>query len=1466
MSLNSWGDFMAQQEQDGATNFLFRVREEIIRYERSGSTYVRPDKSGSAEAPRVLPVVEFNPLEIGSEDDLIYDAEHDVYRHKDAAIYYKKTEDGFVLKEGQLFVVLSEGSRTVPWEINNEGEIIRHYQRPIVDRAAVALVLAQNRHREASSSIVLPGFPLRGEAISMCIDAQAGIVEYQEIRYRHLLEDETSTFDTDDAVQAMYKNKGEQITSEINAYQSIVPSEALFAHFRETLIKHLEEKRSNNTLTEDEITVLNVLNNPEIDTFYEFAVATGQIEEIPTPQLLPSERGSAVASEYVKQLRDLQIAKVNTGFAMHYYMDQQGAAGLPSLNLSGYQANSAYEDIVNRRNRPGSSDDDFYKRWHNSNQKRMGEADAMLYIFSCIHRSPRWQDIAYFQEGLIPLSEYERRQSWQELHPNGNLPMYYGAPLDDYVSRRAALLPKNEREAAAQLPMGVRKYYYSHSFLEQSINAINTYRTAMRPAEGENAQTGRIPLYRMGSNSGNVHVNQIGLSNYYVSDENNIDNLLMGGAASAHRVDMDSSITVGSVDFATFVAATRIRTVGAIMTLGVGGFPGFIIGAAVGYAAHCTYSYVMNLVEEGKIQDAIGIVDETINDVNAQRIALSTRMEVLANCPEKDKALQYVCDELAKKRTRTKEEEALYQYLLAEIQDPTTEFSAASFDASSISNVSINGDVSDKQLLHQFEEKVREQAAAFDALAKVHGEASVYAYCLNTYYASQRARETDRTPYTTARDNAINNQATNRQASMTGAPSIHVTNSAHGEIPVSLTDVVQDPNSVQNAQELNSDVVLDRVRLRVGEYTYNPDTDRKVWVATDILKYENVRYEANQEVLREGYRARYTREAMRSLTKVWEGDPFRHDSGLIADQAGASKNVVLPHSVDGYGNAMFHTYSFATVRRVEISNIEKAYVRNNKDLTSDQWRLYHLLTARTIKKSANGYPSADDIQKYNNAVKKLQELAGVTDPNADPYYIERLRLERVALLKTVDVQDPSNPKFPDEVSKARYEALEAALKEYDDVTVLENTSYAKYQRAINPNNNMGGITVQAEVQEVVREMDSTGDVANYYARPNAVAWNQIRGDVQSMGEEAYDFLSSVQVYMLSEGATLKAPRVSRELVALFPSRAERKSRVSPDSEAALYLREEFQAEKNICDDILHIFETSMERSPELKAIATQKGWLGADGKLDLNKIYQDPQPQNQDIMHAADVAEKRCCYLLRAIESERLLNDQVNALMNMKDVDLYASLGVSEVSAVWPCFFDQEDRALECKKTVYQKLFDKLLQEADNNKDPVSLLSALHLYTEYGDAFDERKESNLKALQENFVSFINKSGFETYFANDNVRDDRKKAIFQKTFDTLLKWAEESNNPDLLLAAHQLYTLYGDSYSKDSEKENNLTKLQEQAEKLGVTLPVIETHRSEANSTTDGVAATLNENSEQNITTIQGSDGVAVSYQDTRGRA
>lgn len=321
-------------------------------------------------------------------------------------------------------------------------------------------------------------------------------------------------------------------------------------------------------------------------------------------------------------------------------------------------------------------------------------------------------------------------------------------------------------------------------------------------------------------------------------------------------------------------------------------------------------------------------------------------------------------------------------------------------------------------------------------------------------------------------------------------------------------------------------------------------------------------------------------EVMRSLTCFWEGDKSIGDEllpDIPAAYQGARRDVVSAYVMrDGGGHALFGHQSFWARRTRTLAEKEK-------------------------------------YTQLKEKMGQLKEKMGVSDEE----------FSRAKELK--------GKKSLSQGEKKEYSALARKI-----TTGFKKLSEDEQKEYKSLNEKLKQYEVLGEKQyKVLVEKDEEGslvvtDYLSYYKKMGIIPADS------KVNAENYNFAQAVYYYAHDENALLRSWTMTNKITSLFPSRSERyntaKSHNAPDS----LLEEKFDAEREVCEDIIRILGTS----PDAKAVCEQMG-LRYDSKQ--KKIIFDTDELNsqgttrslEGVMYQADLVEKRCCALLREFERYR---------------------------------------------------------------------------------------------------------------------------------------------------------------------------------------------------------------------------------------
>ncbi len=471
-----------------------------------------------------------------------------------------------------------------------------------------------------------------------------------------------------------------RMQNEMRVYQLTVPSKELYQHFKRRTLNMLREKSK---LTPNEQVFLGVLENENISSFYDLAIETKAFDE----NLVSKMLGSLDEGKLKDTARELAVAKLESTFALQYYMKALGTKDLPSLKFQGY---GAFKKNTQRLMR--SRNEDYIEDYK---LDLLGSYAAHEYLFKQMRNTPRWRDVSAYM-------------NWHNLYPK----------VDE--------LPQSFESA-------FKKNYGENSFLEETFKHVwDEYQAVDEGIKGISAFAqkiatngdGFVPYYRTP-----------GLYWSCYGSKDNSDEIARATGASYNVI----SELATELDVANESVAGLISLPIAVGSLGFTGniALGVLADRAIYYAGKYT---VFNNMLEGDIEEAKEHMVSLTKSVVKEQKNLKEQLKFFDD-PSFKKVLEYVYGELESSTVR--EDEALREYLEAEIQnsDENDFFKKEEFkekyeemlsELSSIEGVD-----------EEYKTKARSLQDAQLELERLRQELSVYNYCLNRYRLAHMERERD---------------------------------------------------------------------------------------------------------------------------------------------------------------------------------------------------------------------------------------------------------------------------------------------------------------------------------------------------------------------------------------------------------------------------------------------------------------------------------------------------------------------------------------------------------------------------------------------------------------------------------------------------------------------------------------------------------------------------------------------------
>ncbi len=748
----------------------------------------------------------------------------------------------------------------------------------------------------------LPGFPDRATVIRYENDALTARTNYNQMRYSYVQEDAIS-LDTHSRTEGMYEGIcRHRLAAEMKVYTTVVKAQELFNHFKANTIKNIQLKRQRGLATSQDEEVLRLLQGKNAPTsFYEFSVRIGATKPLSRPT--NSMGSSDDTGDTAEQIYRLGIERMNASFAMHYYMDQIGTDGLPSVDLSAYNSTRAYKrvdaEMAKKSTVLGGKDAyyDYFETVYPVVQESEGEAAAFSHLFQCMQSSPRWQEVAALQETKVAPTDQAARAAWGYLTPPVELPAYYGDPLDQKMQRFGNALqgvdPKSGNSTLCEThAASIRAYYSSNVQLEKAVAAMADYQNAMA---GHVPAGQRIPYHETGSTISGVE-SSLGADRY-------AQNSLGGSARAEQALGAETAVIRSGSDVGMGVAGLFMLTEFV---------PGMVVFGGAAYGIH----KALEEVREGRIQNGVDHLKAINREIHQDVIAHRTRLNELNRHPATKQALIYTRDQLQKKATLTPAEEKMLSYLNGEIENPeATTFGDVQFD-DSIFNVS-NPHLKDE---------VSKMSENYRQLVQYQNEVAVYSYAMQMYQNAHTSRQSS------AEFENISNAYQNAQAQSRNA--LHGVNPDHFNHENMPSDWERGGSLTPTKNDATIAAQVDTV-MRSYEAVLKGDPFKPIPKGARhyITPVRDELYQIPQQL-----EHRY--QAMRALTRPWtnKDDPSYEKVPLTIATSFATPSGEEP--------ALFAAYSFDLLRNEKL----RAYdvrVQKGEILTEAEEKEIEILRAAT---------------------------------------------------------------------------------------------------------------------------------------------------------------------------------------------------------------------------------------------------------------------------------------------------------------------------------------------------------------------------------------------------------------------------------------------------------------------------------------------------------------------------------------
>lgn len=466
----------------------------------------------------------------------------------------------------------------------------------------------------------IPGFPSKVGILQMEADVISGAQVYNLSRDRWAMDVGFHYFPDGEQKDAFFETfRNGTIDREMEVYKKAVPSADLFRHFRERTLKALAEK---DNLTDAEKKVQRILSARykdgfryvyQVNSFYDFAMKTGVLttKAQETPM---HDEDDALA---VKKINELNRTKIETAFAMHYYMDALGSSGLPQPKFQGYGTFKKHAaGLVQRRtfkSAIGDAADDLRP-----------EAEAYSYLFHLMTTSPRWLDVCTYMSKASE-NDINESSAWQTREPY----CYDELPRSFYRE----LTVENVKQY-----QHVENAYKSMQYFDLGLNAVNSYKE--KYVHGTNGGFNSMPYFSLTNNRNDGVYNKespkFALENASVQGQNSVadfsGNVYMGHKIVGYTMAYAPESYLGAKaaqGIATAYKAGRatLSTRYAVAGATVGSAGGPLVSVA-GAAAGIVLGYVVEELVLEAIEPVFTYIKATrFDDAYAQCQKINTRVE-----------------------------------------------------------------------------------------------------------------------------------------------------------------------------------------------------------------------------------------------------------------------------------------------------------------------------------------------------------------------------------------------------------------------------------------------------------------------------------------------------------------------------------------------------------------------------------------------------------------------------------------------------------------------------------------------------------------------------------------------------------------------------------------------------------------------------------------------------------------------
>ncbi|MBQ8251634.1 MAG: hypothetical protein IJY92_06995 [Alphaproteobacteria bacterium] len=1058
-----------------------------------------------------------------------------------------------------------------------------------------AVTNATNRGRgQLEQSIVLPGFPLSYEAKGYFQEAVSAGYYYKSCMHRFALES-GMVWTTDADVEKQYKYVFERLKAEQAVYETVVPSKELFAHFKKRTIASLKTRMDRGErLTAAENKAYELLTKGNVESFYDFAVQTGVIPEIPSIHVY--DFGDDDRKEDSQVIQSLMKARFETDMALHYYLNAMDTSeDLPDLNMSGYDSAQAYHDLVIDASRHQAIKILGISAYGGSSEQ--------------FREFKRLKILEYEQKGVNTLSEEDKKI--YEALKSGNVNSFM-----DYYAKCAEISGKSAHEfyvEVYQRPELINQgkasaFEHLFSVISRSRRWADVAHFQSDITQGTSTDSDAVASWALG-------VPPVTLPAFYG------DELDQWGEALKKRVFYEEKRKPEDYLFEwageLWIGMTDERNYSGLASTHVGTIRSYYQQCeAMKAATQALSKYRSAMAQDKENANAmyryIGGVQERGIIPYFHDAVPTTAVNVLSQ--EMDRSIENAADATARGLHDSAYETGIASGAIDVATLPiaiTIGGGVTSFLATT--GVGIGISIAVLCACEKVEENRIEDAKQYIKSAISDIEANIklakkYRDTISNDPRMQNIRDEVKKLLEVKKQQGIATPEEEQlyqylnegklEVDLSLKPSFQINEKLKKpteamlkkseelltlELEAQMLSLCVSMYEAQQSQTGNEDIYTTARDRAIENQPVGPRLNNEGEIFSEnvreanlslpnvCLNIEPMGYDSDR---RKTADPSYKSAVIRSLTRYWDGDttinrvPEEHLPFFLEHYGNASRGLVVPYgNEDGKCHALFSGYSFLAVKTSTQGPLAKRILEGNA--SEDDKKIFRILFARVPKARLEEKDNEEDKKKYDALIEEARKVLNKPDLKDDEVYAELLLLNL-------------EKQRQEEVDKHLNELIADLAKLTDDKTTTFTEFYHEYSGK-----------------------------------------NPISGNITS---DEYDFLQAVSHYANGED-TLKHTGVSAQLYRLFPSRDERLQKAKAHGREG-EINAQFAAEKELLEDIISI----LEKAPDAKAVCEKMGWTYENGKIKLESIKFAEQQQG---IRDVDLLEYRCCAILRAFEGYR---------------------------------------------------------------------------------------------------------------------------------------------------------------------------------------------------------------------------------------